>query len=649
MPETALNVRELRHSFGERTLFDGVELGIHVGDRVGLIGDNGSGKSTLLRMIAGSEVAEAGSVEVQGGLRMAMLEQAPTFPPGRTGRQVLQEGMRPLLDAIAAYEVAAANADDQAEALISEIERLGGWDWEHRLERAAADAGVAVGEGELDASVETMSGGQKKRVALARLRLAGADVLLLDEPTNHLDTATVEAMETWLSGLPSSVTVIVVTHDRFFLEAVATRIVELREGRVRTYRGAYADYLTARADEEAQAARVQHRRLQILKTELEWARRSPKARTTKANARLERLDGLQEQQEAGKPKAKTGGIAFGEGPRLGKTILELNHVSKGFGGTGDAGDTAAPPLIDGLWLKLRPGDRLGVVGPNGCGKTTLLRLVLGELQPDSGSVELGVNTRPAYFDQHRTELDPGKSLKETLTPGGGDFVFPGGTGGRKTHVSSWLQRFAFDSRVHGMGVAKLSGGERNRLAIALFLLSDANLLLLDEPTNDLDLLTLNLFEEALGEFPGCLLVVSHDRYFLDKICTGVLGFGGGGGVTQVVGGYSEWVRFREREAAGQVKARVKGEAKADGGGGKASAGGKARAGLTYKEKRELEGIEARIAEADGLVGRLTEEYADPATWAVEAERGAAVGRQLQEASDAAEALYERWALLLEKS
>ncbi len=635
MPETALNIRQLSHSFGERQLFDDVSLGVHVGDRVGLIGDNGSGKSTLLRMIAGREQAESGVVELQGGLRMAMLDQIPDLPSGVTARQVLEEELRPLLDAIAAYEEAAANADDQAGDLLSEIERLGGWDWEHRLVRAAAEAGVGVDGGDLDALVDTMSGGQRKRVALARLRLSNADIIMLDEPTNHLDSATVEAMEVWLASTPA--TVLVVTHDRFFLEAVVTRIVELREGKLSAYRGGYADYLTVRAQEEEQRAKVRHRRLQVLKVEMEWARRSPKARTTKANARLDRVEAMKGEQEALKPVTKTAGIRFGEGPRLGKTILELNHVTKGF--------SPGAPLIDGLWLKLRPGDRLGVVGPNGCGKTTLLRLAMGELEPDSGTLEVGVNTRPAYFDQHRTELDPARSLKKTLVPDGGDFVFPGG---RKTHVSSWLQRFAFDARVHGMAVAKLSGGERNRLAIAKFLLSDANLLLLDEPTNDLDLLTLNLFEEALAEFPGCVLVVTHDRYFLDKVSTGTLGFVGGGEVVLHAGGYTAY-QGHLAERAQRLAADQGGEAPPSTASTPTGPKAPKRKRLTYAEKREFDGIEDRIAEADARVEQLTAAYADPGLWTDGPERGVALKENLDDASQQAEQLYERWAELSDKA
>jgi ATP-binding cassette subfamily F protein uup len=631
MGETAINLVDLHHSFGERVLFDGVSLGIHAGEKVGLIGDNGTGKSTLIRMIAALAEPEAGSIEVRRDLSVAHLAQSPELRVGATIRELLQEPFAELLAAIGRYEEAAAAEDPEAVDLLGEIDRLGGWNWEHRLTRAAVEAGFAA-DG-LDVVVDNFSGGERKRVALARMRLSDADILLLDEPTNHLDSETVEGLEAWLAG--TEATTIIVTHDRYFLEAVVDRIVELRGGKCSTYRGGYMDYLVARAAEEEHSDRVRHRRLQALRTEIEWARRSPKARTTKAKARLGRIDAAEAEQEALKPSARTAEFRFGEGPRLGKTILELEDLRKSY----DDG----PPVVDGLTLKMVPGDRLGIVGPNGCGKTTLLRLALGELEPDQGRVVVGHNTKIAYFDQHRVHLDLAVSLRETLAPDGGDHVFPAG---RKVHVTGWLKRFAFPPNVHGMAVGQLSGGERNRLAIARFLLSDANLLLLDEPTNDLDLLTLNLFEDALLEFPGCVLVVSHDRYFLDKVVTGVLGFSEGGEVTAHAGGYSAHRAHQLALAAEEAAAaRTVGKAAVP----PATAAERARKkGLGFMEKRELEDMEDRIAAADAEVARLEAAFAAPDLWAEGPAPGQAIQAELAAARAAAEALYERWAELTER-
>jgi len=464
--------------------------------------------------------------------------------------------------------------------------------------------------------------------------VAAPDLMLLDEPTNHLDAESVERLEEWLQASPA--TCVVATHDRYFLERVVDRIVELRDGRLRTYHGGYSDYLAARAEEEARRERVRKRRLQLLKGELEWARRAPKARGGKARARLDRIEDAHAEVEQMRSDDKMGSVRFGAGPRLGKTILELDGVTRGFDG--------APAVVDRLSLKLARGERWGVVGDNGCGKTTLLRLVAGDLEPDRGRIKRGANTRPAHFEQHRTELHPANSLRDTLAPGG-DWVFPGG---RKVHVASWLTRFAFPSGVHDMAVANLSGGERNRLALARFMLSDANLLLLDEPTSELDLLTLRVFEDALVSFPGCVLVVTHDRYFLDKVATGVLGFsrlpGEEGNVVVCQGGYTQLRRLREAAEAEAHAAEAE-RARAE---RSARARPVRRSGLSHLEKEELAGMEARIEAEEAEVARLEEGYGDPALWQDGTERGLAVQRELEAARARVDGLYARWEELTER-
>ena len=630
MEGNIVSLNALEKAYGSRVVLGGVTLGIDAGDKVGLIGDNGTGKSTLLKIVAGAESPDAGTVATRGGLRIATLAQVPTFPEGVTVHGAMLDALAPVRQAIAAYEAAAARQDPAAGRLHDDVDRLGGYGYEHRMVRAAAELGLDT---LLLRDVATLSGGEQKRVALAALWLSGADLMLLDEPTNHLDASTVDWLEAWLAESPA--TVVVVTHDRAFLEAVATRMVELRGGQLRTYSGGYLAYLEARATEEALAERTRERRLQILETELDWARRSPSARTTKQKARLGRVDDIAEEAERLKKTSKTAAFAFGDGPRLGRTVLALESVSKAYPG--------GPPLVAGITLALRRGERLGIVGPNGSGKTTLIRLITGEEAPDSGTIVRGVNTRFATFDQHRSAIVPGSTVREILAPDGGDYVFPNG---EKTHVATWLTRFAFANDVHRQPVSALSGGERSRLAIARFLLTDANVLCLDEPTNDLDLFTLAVLEEALVQFAGCVLVVSHDRYFLDKVATGILAFerdlDAPGTVTLVQGDYTTYRRLRrdrleaakaERAPRPPPTARVPASSKKK---------------LTWAEQKELEGLEARIEGAEAEVTRLEAELSRPELWAEDHVRALAVERALGAARDASTALFERWEALLAK-
>jgi ABC transport system ATP-binding/permease protein len=635
MSENLLSITGLCKAYGSRTILEGISLGVDIGEKLGLIGDNGSGKSTLLRIVAGQEAPDAGTVAVRGGTRIGLLEQVPSLRPGATVRQVLEEAFEPLRQAIAEVERASGSPAGPGAGLFERIERLGGWDWEHRLERAAHEAGIE----ELEQSVDELSGGYRKRVALARLFAATPDLVLLDEPTNHLDTSTVEALEAWLIQTPA--TCILVTHDRMFLERVVGRMAELRGGRLRLYEGNYSDYLEARALEEEQREQHRLRRLQVLRSELEWARRQPKARTTKAKARLDRLGDAKAEQDALRNRQKLADLSFGPAPRLGKTVLELEGVCKRFG--------QGPPLLDRVSFAMRKGERFGVVGPNGSGKTTLLRLAAGELEPDAGSIVRGLNTKVGYFDQERSALDPALSLRETLVPEGGDSVF---FGGQKIHVAGWLTRFAFPSEAHSMPVGRLSGGERNRLAVARFLLCEANLLLLDEPTNDLDLLTLNVMEEALVEFPGCVLVVSHDRYFLDKVSTGILAFerevGRPGQVTLVQGNYTMYRELRlarleeERAAADREEAERQRRAQR----AEIAARPAAKKPLTYAEEKELAGIEPALEAADREVARLEAALGEPGLWAGAGEKGRALAEELEAAKARSAALYARWDELL---
>ena len=641
MSDNILSLTNLHKSYGDKVILDGVTLGLDRGVNMALIGANGTGKSTLLRIIAGQEEPDSGRVVVRSGVRVHFLEQEIEFPADVTARDVLLEPLRPLMETIEEYQEAVVSMDERAEVLLERVELLGGWDWQHRLERAAAEVGVE----DLDQDVAIMSGGQRKRVQVARMIMDRAELVLLDEPTNHLDARTSEWLEAWLQATPA--TVILITHDRYFLDRVVDQMGELRGGALRMYAGGYTDYLGARATEEAHRESVRKRRLQLLHHELEWARRAPKARRGKSKARLDRVDDLAVEQRKLKAESVMDSFRFGAPPKLGKTILELTSVAKAFG--------EEPSLIDGLSMIMRKGERFGVIGPNGCGKSTLLRLCAGGLDPDAGTIKQGPNTRVAWFDQERSLLDLEATVRHNLVPGGGEFVHPGGS---RIHVAGWLQRFAFPVSMHTMPVHALSGGERNRLAIARFLLEDANLLLIDEPTNDIDLLTLNVLEEALVDFQGCVLVVTHDRYFLDKVATGIIAFErdfaeGRGQVTLVQGDYTHYRRVRlealqaERAASEREKndarrvARAAEEA--------ASREQKGTSGLSWKEARELERLEAEIERRDAEVGQLEGALAAPDLWAHDHARALELDRALGSAREESEALYERWEELMARA
>ena len=628
MAENVVSIHGVRRSYGSSVVLDGVTLGLDAGAKVGVIGANGAGKSTLLRIIAGIEPPDEGTVAVRRSARVSMLDQDPELAAGGTIREILEEPFAELQRTIDAYQQAAAAMDHRAEALLEQVERQGGWDWHARVDRAASELGLAP----LDTPVAVLSGGQRKRVALARLVLEQPDVILLDEPTNHLDAATVDWMEDWLVG--TRATVVLVTHDRYFLDDVVDELIEIRAGQAREYVGNYTDYLATRAVEEARQERVRHRRLQALLTELEWARRSPKARTTKSQARLDRIDAAQAEVARLANTTVNLDIGFGKPPRLGGTVLELHDLSLSWPG--------GPPLVTGLTMHLRRGERIGIVGPNGTGKTTLLGALSGAVTPVGGQIVHGTNTRIAVLDQQRSCIDRSPTVRAAVAPDGRDTVMPSGSTG--VHVVSWLDRFGFPVDTHDRPVSTLSGGERSRLALAQLLLEDANLLLLDEPTNDLDIPTLSALEESLVAFRGCVMVVSHDRYFLDKVATAILAFEeelvGQGTVTLVQGDWTSYQRLRQERL---LAARAEAERKRDA----ARVQDKARAPrkkkpLTYGEQKELATLEPRVEAAEAEVARLQAALAEPDLWASGAEAGMELDRQLVAAKEAAATLFARW-------
>ncbi|WP_242346871.1 ABC-F family ATP-binding cassette domain-containing protein [Anaeromyxobacter terrae] len=642
---TLLHAASLRLAFGSRTVFDGLSLTIEEGERVGLVGVNGSGKSSLMRMLARAAEPDAGEVQLRRGALVTYLPQEPTFPDGATVASELEVARAPLRAAIDAHAALSARlsaehdvaAHDRLLAELAQlsdrIDQLGGWDTAHEARRLLERLGVK----DWDRPVAELSGGTRKRVALARALLTHPDLLLLDEPTNHLDADTVDWLEEEIDRLKGAL--LLVTHDRYFLDDLVDRIVEISPGAgVTSYPGNYEAYLEQKLVAEEQGSLAEHKRQRWIAQEVAWLRRGVEARRTKSKARIERARRLMAERGADRPRVPE--LQLAATPRLSQTVLEGHDLVKRFG---------ERQVLAGVSLTVQRGERIGIVGPNGAGKTTFLRVLLGELAPDGGRVVVGVRTRVAYHDQGREALDPEQTVYEAAGGSrdgtrGEDFVE---LSGRRVALRDYLDDLLFPPTVQRMQVKALSGGERNRLLLARAFLAGANVLVLDEPTNDLDLVTLNVLERLLLGFDGAVLLVTHDRYFLDKVATAILAFEGEGRAVRYEGNYETY-----RTLKGQAEAAARSEA--------APARAEVRAAspapraspkverarrpgkLSFKEQRELEGMEAAILAAEERKAALEGALSDPATYQKD---GAAVGGMrdaLAAAGVEVERLYARW-------
>jgi len=623
-------VANLRKTLGGRALLDGVSFTLGEGERVGLVGPNGCGKSTLLRILAGAEPADDGSVTLRRGLRLGWLEQDPALDPALSVRDAVRAGLAgrdAVLAGLAAVHAGLEHADDVRlpallalqERLEQELDALGGHDVEHRVEATLQSLDLS----RFDAACGTLSGGERRRVALARLILAGPELLLLDEPTNHLDAFVTDWLEDWF--LETRTPLLLVTHDRYFLDRVVDRILELDRGELWGCEGGYAEYLEARAERMASEAHAESARLNLLRRETAWIRRGPPARTTKPRARIHRWEKLV--ADAPPPASADLELALPPGPRLGTRVLVAHGISKRFGGR-----VVVPPLD----LEIGAGTRLGIVGPNGAGKSTLLGLLTGRIPPDSGRVETGETVRFMGIDQQRSALDLSSTAAQTVA-GRSDVVW---VDGRSQRVEGFLERFGFPVQRQQTLVSNLSGGERSRLLLATLLCAGGNVLVLDEPTNDLDLLTLRALEEALLAFPGAALLVSHDRWFLDRVATHILHLDGHGGARLATGDLSSLLARLKAEAAAARGARPA-EVTSAPAPAPAPASAKRRR-LAPWQARELGLVEARIPAAEAALATLDARLADPALYA-----GPAVERERVQAARAAAAdevarLYARW-------
>jgi ATP-binding cassette subfamily F protein uup len=630
---TLLRAFDVSLSFGPRTLFSNLEFVIEEGERVGLVGVNGCGKSTLMKVLAGEVKPDHGTLQLQRGARIVFLPQEPLFPEGATVASELTNAQAELQAAIDAHgELSKKLEVSHDDALLSELSRLseridhlGGWDTSHEaktlLDRLGVDADM------WERPIAQLSGGLKKRVAIAKALLSRPDLLLLDEPTNHLDAATVEWLEDALDARDGSL--LLVTHDRYFLDGLVDRIVEVESwmsddqpGGLVSYPGNYQSYLEQKYVKLEEQKGSEHKRQRWIAQEVAWLRRGPQARRTKSKARIDRAQKLLAEKGFQRPKVPE--LQLAPAPRLSQTVIEAKKVSQRFG---------THEVFRDVSLIVQPGERIGIMGKNGAGKTTLVRTLLGELKPASGEVKLGPKTRIVYFDQLRSTLDEDLTVYDAAW--NDDWVQ---LGPKKVRLSDYLDDLLFPIPMQRMKVKALSGGERNRLLLARLFLEGANVLVLDEPTNDLDLVTLNVLEHLLVEFTGAVLLVTHDRYFLDKVATSILSFEGDGRVVRYEGNYSMYRRLvaqGSKPAAAPPPPPPKPVEVAP------PPPAKKAVKLSYKDQRELDGMEATIEAAEKKKKDLEAALADPSVFS----RASDAGRLASELDDAIadiDRLYARW-------
>ena len=535
---------------GKKILND-IYLGFYYGAKIGILGLNGSGKSTLMRIIAGKDKNYDGDVHLSPGYTIGHLEQEPELDESRTVIEIVREGVQPIMDLLKEYEdVNNKFADpdvledpDKMDKLIArqgalqdKIEAVGAWEIDQKLE-VAMDA-LRTPDG--DTPIKVLSGGERRRVALCRLLLQSPDILLLDEPTNHLDAESVAWLEQHLAGYKG--TVIAITHDRYFLDNVAGWILELDRGEGIPYKGNYTSWLEQKTARLAQEEKSESKRQRVLKQELEWVRSNPSARRTKSKARLQNYEKMQ--SESVKEKEAKLEIYIPNGPRLGDKVIEFKGVSKSFGDR---------VLFEDLSFTLPPAGIVGVIGPNGAGKTTMFRLIQGEEKPDSGSITIGETVQMAYVDQSHKELVPEKTVWQVLSNEQENMSI----GGTLVNSRAYLARFNFTGQDQSKKVGVLSGGERNRLHLAMTLKEGSNVLLLDEPTNDLDVNTLRALEEAIQDYSGCAVIISHDRWFMDRVCTHILAFEGDSKVYWFEGGFSDYEENYKKRVGDVIPQRLK--------------------------------------------------------------------------------------------
>lgn len=627
-----LSAENIAKSFGDRWLFKNISFGISKGDKVALIGTNGTGKTTFLNILTGKIPADEGEVSIRKDIRVGYLDQSPAFDESLPVLEVIFSSNNPVAQVVKRYEhaIESDNHDELAQVM-EDMDKFNAWDFEYKTKEILGRLGIH----HTDNAYGTLSGGQRKRVALAKVLLEDPDLLILDEPTNHLDLDTVEWLEEYLNT--SNTTLLVVTHDRYFLDTVCNQMLELDHGSAYTYKGNYSYFLEKKAErEELEAATIDKAR-NLMRKELEWIRRQPKARGTKAKYRIDAFEDLKE--KASQKKFDVQMELNVRTSRLGSKIIELENISKGFG---------ERELIKNFEYTFRRGDRIGVVGKNGMGKSTLLNMITGELQPDKGKISTGETVQFGYykqtdlvFNENQRVIDIVKDVAEVVQLGTGETVT----------VGVLLQAFLFSPSKQYDFISKLSGGERRRLQLLLILIKQPNFLILDEPTNDLDIDSLNVLEEFLLNFPGCLMIVSHDRYFLDRLVQHIFVFEGDGKISDFPGNYTELRDYQDEQEA-EKKLAANNAPKpaapvvvAPKEPVVAAPATTAKRKLSYKEQKEMEQLEADIAKMEVTKTQLVENlnkggsHEELAKWS----------KQIEEINDSQAEKEMRWLELSENA
>jgi len=600
-----LSVENLTKSFGDKVLFKNISFGIEQGQKVALVGINGAGKSTLMKIIMKLEVADAGEVAVNQNVKISYVHQNPVFAAGLSIYQTIFEGStNDTLQVIQDYQKAMIDSQNGIEnsdllnKIFEKMDSLQAWDFEYQVKEVLGKLGLH----DVELPVGNLSGGQRKRVALAKAILEKPDLLLLDEPTNHLDLETIEWLEDYLSK--ANLSLFMVTHDRYFLEKVTNEILELDSGQIHRYNGNYGYFLDKKEERRENEAVELDKAKSLYKKELDWIRRQPKARTTKAKYRV---DAFEDVKEKAFNKKEERDISLSvTAQRLGNKIIEIEDLNKSFGDK---------KIVEDFTYTFKKGDKIGIVGPNGAGKTTFLNMIIGQMEPDSGKVAIGQTTAFGYYKQEETSFDETKRLydivkevAEVVTIGGGSTIT----------IAQFLTRFGFPPKQQHTPIAKLSGGERRRLQLLMVLITNPNFLILDEPTNDLDIMTLNTLEEFLDDFPGCLIIVSHDRYFMDRLVEHLFVFQGEGKIKDFPGNYTELREWEKTEGQSNTtnvktveqKAAVKKEVEDE-----------KKSKASFKEKKEFEEIGKTIEDLNvqksNLVNKIsvgTEDHEQLLEW-----------------------------------
>ena len=613
-----LSVQDLGKSYGIQTLFKGLNFGIDQGQKVALVARNGTGKTTILRALAGIESADTGLVVFRKGLRIAFLQQESHFGDAKTVYQAIYESENPLLSAIQEYETALLNPENAAafQTAFDKMDQLEAWDYEVKVKTILSKLKLD----ELKQELSVLSGGQKKRLSLAKILIEQPDFLILDEPTNHLDLGMIEWLQEYLTK--ENVTLFMVTHDRYFLDAICNEILELEEGDIFRYKGNYTYYLEKKQERQAVMQTNIDKAKNLYGKELEWMRRQPKARGTKSKARI---DSFYDVEKSAKKRIKNDKVQLEvQMTRLGSKILELHKVSKAYGSL---------KILDQFTYTFKKRDRIGVVGKNGVGKTTVLNMLTGTESVDAGKIVLGDTVIIGYYTQSGMKMDEGKRVIEIVRDIAEYIPL---AGGRKLTAAQMLERFLFTKDAQWKHVSVLSGGEKKRLYLLTILMKNPNFLILDEPTNDLDLITLKVLEDFLDEFEGCMITVSHDRYFMDRLVDHLFVFEGEGQVKDFPGNYTD---YRENVAAdGKLKIdkpKLKDPVK-----DRATAKRK----LTYNEKKEYDTIESVIDKLEQEKVAIGAQFSDTS---LDADKMKELGLRLKELDDEIGQKTNRWMELAE--